>query len=294
MSTNSKIFYPSKNVCIYCGNSKALLTDEHIVPFFIGGKHILSKASCLPCADITKKFEQDVGRGLWGDARASYNAPTRNKKDRVKAFSLKDPKGVGAEILISAEEYPAAMVFYRMPTAGIINCVSPTTNQSKTWVLQAIIDPDRVNEFEKKYPGRLTVKFKNVPESFGRMIAKIAYCQIMTVLDPTDFKHICLPYILGKKSNISYVVGGRNSNDPVNLEIGYSMNIFQMSAPEKTYLGVEMRLLANNDTPSYHVIVGEVTGKENMDRIDTKICGQSPVIKTIESYKLGDFPSSRS
>jgi 5-methylcytosine-specific restriction endonuclease McrA len=63
--------YPPKSHCIYCGKNGVPLTDEHIVPFSLGGQHILQNASCLECADITKKFEQDVARELWGDARAS-------------------------------------------------------------------------------------------------------------------------------------------------------------------------------------------------------------------------------
>lgn len=54
------------------------------------------------CANITKKFEQQVARDLWGQARASYNAPTRRKKEQAKSFVLKDPKGVGADLTVLA------------------------------------------------------------------------------------------------------------------------------------------------------------------------------------------------
>ena len=108
--------YPSKEVCIYCGRRNVLLTDEHVVPFFIGGKHVISKASCLMCANITKKFEQDVARDLWGEARASYNAPTRRKKERAKSFVLKDPNGIDADLNVLAD-----------PAEGR---VSPTTHHT--------------------------------------------------------------------------------------------------------------------------------------------------------------------
>ena len=67
----------SKGACIYCGAADVKLTDEHIVPLSIGGQHVLLKASCNECNKITSKFELDVARGLWGDARNSYNAPSR-------------------------------------------------------------------------------------------------------------------------------------------------------------------------------------------------------------------------
>jgi hypothetical protein len=66
----------SKGVCIYCGRNDTRRTDEHVVPFSLGGQHVLLDASCA-CADITKRFEQDVAREMWGDARNSFNAPTR-------------------------------------------------------------------------------------------------------------------------------------------------------------------------------------------------------------------------
>lgn len=263
--------YPSKGACIYCGKQNILLTDEHVVPFSIGGKHIISKASCVMCANITKKFEQDVMRDLWGQARASYNAPTRRKKERAKSFVLKDPKGVAEDLTVHAQHYPAPMIFYYMPAAGILAGTDRLVDRSREWLLKAIVDDTRVKEFEKNHPGRLTSSFKNVPQSFGRLLAKIGHCQVMTALDCSDFIPICLPYILGKKSNVSYVVGSSPTNAPPQPEFGYFLRTIQVSANNRMLLVVEVRLLANNDTPTYHVVVGEVIGNENIERISTKL-----------------------
>ena len=59
----------SKGICIYCRKAGIRLTDEHIVPLSIGGQHVIKEASCHNCAKVTSKFERDVIRGLWGDAR---------------------------------------------------------------------------------------------------------------------------------------------------------------------------------------------------------------------------------
>src|SRR4051812_37896737 len=98
--THGPTKYPPKKCCIYCGRGDIQLTDEHIVPFALGGSHLLQKASCLVCADITKKFEQDVARGLWGDARASYGAPTRRKKERKSQQVLRDPASTSADLVV--------------------------------------------------------------------------------------------------------------------------------------------------------------------------------------------------
>jgi len=274
--------YPSKGACIYCGKQNILLTDEHVVPFSIGGKHIISKASCVMCANTTKKFEQDVMRDLWGPARASYNAPTRRKKERAKSFVLKDSKGIGADLTVLAQDYPAPMIFYRMSTAGILAGTAHTVDRSLEWTLETLHDEARVKEFDKRYPGRLTGTFRNVPKSFGRMLAKIGHCWAMTALDPGDFMPICLPYILGKRSNVSYVVGGGPTNEPPQPELGYSLRVIEVSNSDRTLIVVEVRLLANNDTPTYHVVVGEVIGKENMECIGAKLNARQPSTDTID------------
>ena len=140
MMSFSYIKYPTKNSCIYCRKSNVILNDEHIVPLFIGGKHVISKASCVVCENITKKFEQDVARGLWGQARASYKAPTRRPKEYAKSFILKDPKGIDEDLTVLAEDYPAPMLFYRMSLAGILAGTNPTHDLSLQWTMQAIVD----------------------------------------------------------------------------------------------------------------------------------------------------------
>ena len=60
-------YVPSRGACIYCGATDAALSDEHVVPYGLGGSHVLRKASCCRCAAITSKFERKVMRELWGD-----------------------------------------------------------------------------------------------------------------------------------------------------------------------------------------------------------------------------------
>jgi len=65
---------PTRGYCIYCGATGVRLTDEHVVPLALGGVHILEDASCDTCADITKKFEQDVARSNYGDSALNSKA----------------------------------------------------------------------------------------------------------------------------------------------------------------------------------------------------------------------------
>jgi len=52
--------------CIYCGTKQGPLSDEHIVPFGLGGTLVLPKASCKACATETAKLEQVIQRMMLG------------------------------------------------------------------------------------------------------------------------------------------------------------------------------------------------------------------------------------
>jgi hypothetical protein len=261
----------SKGACVYCGSTGARLSDEHIVPYSLGGQHILSKASCDLCADVTKKFEQHVARDLWGDARASYNAPTRRKKDRANHLVLPDPTGGSNGLSIQAKEYPAPLVFYHMQRAGMLDGLSEDDDRSAHWKLIAISDDERLRRFQQQYPSRLTATFRHVPSSFARLIAKIGYGQILTSLDPWDFRPLCLDYIFARRPNVSHIVGSRSIIEPVQPGIGYSLRSNRIGSQESVLLVAEVRLLANCATPTYHVVVGDAVGEEQVATIRRKL-----------------------
>ncbi len=267
----------SKGACIYCHRSEVELTDEHIVPLSLGGQHVIRDASCHDCADITKKFEQDVARELWGDARTSYDAPSRRKKKRSTHVVLDDPSDRSRKLRVPFSEYPAPMVFYLMGRAGILLGLPNTVDVSKSWKLITVADEAKLKKFEKKYPGKLTGKFRHVPDSFARLIAKIGYGQALCSLDPGDFRPICLPYILGTRKNPSFVVGGQLNIAEPDPEMGYVLGSGGFGNLSRLMIISEVRLIANNHTPTYHVVVGDVTGRENVETVIRKL-GVSDVV----------------
>lgn len=199
--------FPGKGSCIYCRQGDVELIDEHAVPLALGGQHIIENASCRACAKITSRFEMDVSRALWGPARIHYNAPSRRRKSRPESITLVHPND-GRRATVPYSEYPAPIIFYTMNRAGFLEALPEKVDISALWQFSAITDDEKSKAFETKFGIPLLVKFKHVPDSFARMIAKIGYCHILTILDLNDFRPICLPYILGEKENLSYIVGG--------------------------------------------------------------------------------------
>ncbi|MCP4159377.1 MAG: HNH endonuclease [Deltaproteobacteria bacterium] len=261
----------TKGECIYCGAKDVNLTDEHILPYFIGGGHIIDDASCEPCAKITTRFERHIAKELWDDARNAYGAPSRRKKKRKKYIFLNDRKNPGNKLKIPFKEYPAPMVFYYMDAAGFLLGLPEAVDRINTWTFKAIVDQKKLDAFEEKYPGQLTATMKFNHDSYARLLEKIAYGQIMCSLDPGDFRPICLPYILGEKTNHTFIVGSRKCVPAPQAGLGYSMSTICFGTSDYLLLMVELRIMADNHTPVYHILVGDVSGKDNVEYVRRKI-----------------------
>lgn len=273
--------FKTKGRCIYCGIRSNDLSDEHIVPYSLGGQHVIKQASCKKCAAMTSKFERKVARDLWGDARIAFDAPSYRKTKRSSYIEV-----LNGRKKIDAKEYPAGFVFYKMDKPGYMQGLKTTDDISPKWKLIVIDDSNRREEYFRKYGEYPEIKFRHVPEDFGRMIAKIGYGQILTMFDPTEFSHICLPYILGQKSNISYVVGGGEKDVKPIPDTGYFLDTQFIANKEfnRMLLIAIVRLYANTHSPEYSVVVGELTSKEAIERAVKRFGG-------IAETKPAIFPS---
>lgn len=261
-------YYPSKGVCIYCGAKDRPLRDEHIVPYSLSGTHVLRDASCPQCEDMTKRFEQKVARDLWGDARTSFKQPTRRRRERRTHIELAGTNAQGGQ-LVAADEYPAGFVFYKMGPCGFFQGLPETVDLSPTWQLVVIDDDTRREGYFRKHGSYAALRFRHVPDAFGRMLAKIGYCQVLTALDPGDFRPSILPYIVGERTNVSYLVGSVDGAPEAGN--GYRLTTMYAERGQDLILVVEVRLYANTHAPTYQVIVGDVSGTEAVSRARDKL-----------------------
>ena len=79
------------------------------------------------------------------------------------------------------------------------------------------------------------------------------------------------PTSCGKKPNPSYVVGGTLEDAEANQGLGYVMNTVGFIRDDRLMLIAEIRLFANNGTPTYHVVVGDVHGQERTAAVLQKV-----------------------
>ena len=265
-------YVESKGACIYCRATDVPLTDEHIVPYALGGSHVLRKASCRRCARITSKFERRVLRDLWGDARIAFNAPSRRKRSRKRVITMPAATDQGRRFAVPASQFPGAFVFYKMAQAGLLRGLQQDLDVSAHWQLVVVDDDKRRERFLATHPKTpLTIRFRHVPHDFGRLLAKIGLGHVLTQLDLDDFRPICVPYVLGRKPNVSYVVGGTMENQEPEPDIGYRLETRGFGTAQRIILVALVRLLANTAAPAYHVVVGDIVGADRVESVLAKL-----------------------
>ncbi|MCQ1573334.1 hypothetical protein NFO65_21630 [Neorhizobium galegae] len=212
-----------------------------------------------------------IARGLWGQARQSFGATSRRKNKWAKTQFVPDGENIGRTQAVPNEEVPAVFVFYKMPPAGILLGLDETFDTLPSWTMAVIADSGRQEQFEGKYGFKPAVGFRHQPEEFGQLLLKIGYGQALTHLDRQDFEAICVPYILGMKSNISWLVG-TNMQEPEALpDFGYSLRTKAFGTTELLYIISDIKLWANTFMPWYHAVVGRVQGRDKVRDVVDKL-----------------------
>lgn len=220
--------YPSPGRCIYCGAlpSSRKLTIEHIVPFSLGGNDEIADASCIPCAGITHKTEHHVARTMFGKFRVRTNTQTRNPKERPKTFrTALLVNGNPKEIVSTIEDHHFDLPLPIFQPPGILRGIEPSEDFGWT-VISSLRFPGKRSlhaQTGAKHSDKLEIvqNWKFNPHKFGRVIAKIAYCQsIATRSGQIDYHPELVPIILGNNLCTPYLVGCVAGPPPPYDELG--------------------------------------------------------------------------
>ena len=232
----------------------------------------LLKASCLGCADITKRFEEHVLRGAWQGFRAQTGMRFRHKKDRPFSLLLKVRRGQtwsSEDVPIPDHLAPAAFPLFVPPahltgadyTGGITllpEAVGALVDERWQTLLQ------RLGMDE----GYLIQPFS--PIAFARLIAKVAYGMAIYKCgyDYFDTRYV-VPCILGQRDDVGRWVGiasgpFRNPGDSlhevllglVRQEVRAYVRLFaKVGGPE--YLVVLGTLASSSGTPGLLPLQGD-------------------------------------
>jgi hypothetical protein len=179
--------------CIYCGDTESL-TDEHIIPFALGGNLVLAKASCPACQVKTSATERMVARQMAGLLRSRLAIQTRRPKQRKKM-----PLGVVFNdntqlIEMAPEEFPSVLAYPVFAPPRLLNGRPPSGSYDHVGYYMAGQDSDHKELIEtiKSTHGATAVRLTEFePARLMNFVAKVAHCAAAGLLEPGSYK----PYL---------------------------------------------------------------------------------------------------
>lgn len=251
--------------CIYCGSVDDL-TDEHVLPYALGGKLVLSRASCKACAAITGRLEQKLLRGHWWPYRKKLGLQSRNPAAANELKSIKIIKANGETLTgqMPLESFVAAIVFELAPPtilAGQVQEGEPFATRAFMKMLGPMASEAQV---DGKCYRLLPADKVEFPVNFDagelmRFLAKVAHGYAISKAGSAAFCEFYLPeFILGRTDGIQTYVGGYASPIVTTTPPGGGYNRMMMRARGDLISVCTQLFIDEGDPPPiYEIVVGK-------------------------------------
>ena len=193
--------------CIYCGKIGGTLSDEHVVAYGLGGRHILPRSSCTDCqVRINKQIETPLLQNMLLPIRARHRYPTRKtSRSTVRAFRIESV--LEKHFRLGTVDYPRKN--YPGPTfmASVVDPPRIFTGTSPEEPVNLALAADGITaEIMERQGGSI---FGNFPpldfvHKFARMLAKIAHSYMY--FQGLPFTSLMLP-IMNEQQNPWTLIG---------------------------------------------------------------------------------------
>jgi hypothetical protein len=246
------IVYEPVGSCIYCGATENL-TREHIVPRGLKGTLILPDASCRDCATITGRIENLCLRHMMGRFRRRIGIKSKKAQPASLPLKITMADGSEEERSVPISDLPTAIslpVWHHEPTL-LTGVRRPFEVATWTWIKKDA--PAAVERL-----GGVGFEVTRLqPVIFSRMLAKIAFSYSVAKLGLGTFEPLLIQHILVGLENPTHLVGGPPQKPPAEKAL-HRLTPHHVAAHEKSYLVIEVRLLAQLGAPTYMVVVGEL------------------------------------
>ena len=252
-------------LCIYC-NSLDELTDEHVLPYALGGQLVLPKSSCKSCATVTGRLEQKLLRGHWWPYRKKLGLQTRSPAASQELKSVKIIKTNGDTIIakMPLDSFVAALIFKLDPPtilSGTKSSVEPFAKEAFIKLLDAMPTEAIVDSKRHVLTPHDKVEF---PVNFDsgeltRFLAKVAHGYAISKEGINAFSEFYLPeFILGRTKGILTYVGGYESGIITTTLSGGGYNRM-MTRVRGDFITVCIQLFVDDGDPPpiYEVVVGK-------------------------------------
>jgi tellurite resistance protein len=263
--------------CIYCGDTTKL-TDEHILPYGLGGPAEIPLASCRRCARITGAIEQDVLRGALWPIRVYRDLSSRSKHrhaPRTVDIAMVFEDGREELVPVPIDQAPIIFMFPIFAPPGIVEPRGYTAGVRLRGVA-GVAFSDKHQDIAARY-GAKSFKISQTtdPPTFARMIAKIGYAMASADgnLSRLETAYPVVSSILGKTDDVGRWVGSYTDLPPRHPTVLH--HLVAREFRERGIFVYEIQLFADSQAPCYTVVLGTLPGSER-DRFEER-----PVVEQV-------------
>jgi hypothetical protein len=250
--------------CIYCGAIDNL-TDEHVLPYAMGGQLVLKESSCTQCARVTGALEQRLLRGHWWPYRKKLGLRSRNPDaaDDLQTIKILKANGEALSAKAPLDDFVIA-VFFEFEPPSILEgrqVVGEPSGQAKIKKLddqstEVLINGDayRLLQGDKiEFPAKLDAG------DVTRFLAKVAHGYAISKEGLGAFEEFYLPkFILGKTDGIQTYVGGYVSTILTEKLPGGGHNRMMVRRRgDLVSVCVQLFIDKHDPPPIYEIIVGK-------------------------------------
>lgn len=257
--------------CIYCKKSDVPLSEEHIIPYGLNGNQVLLEASCSECSKITSAFEGDVLGRAFILPRLGFKMRSRHGKNKDKKITVTLEQDSNTSFIeIPAEDCP---ILFMMPIFKSPEIIDNRPHQqgiqgTGSFYSNEIRGVPKERLRERYGPGKIGVNISYNPNSFARMLAKIAYGFAVAHFGINDIEDLgIVSAIKGETDDIGKWVGCVTTDEkfaPNTVLHSWQLGIessYEIDAPKETVTGrltYKISLFSLFGTPEYTVVVGNI------------------------------------
>lgn len=251
--------------CLYCSTNTGILSKEHVLPFGLGGRWTLLRASCEACAKVTGQIEGRLLRKAWLPARHRTSMPSRRLESRpdtipVTVTSVDGSHQFDAHLPLDQQNTYIAL---RFDPPAFLDGRTRTDLPAGQAGMKAV-GPPPSHVYVDGVLRLLSGERVNVPVNLDaadvvRFVAKVAHCYAMYKRGPICSEYFLPAVVLGDGTGATTFVGC--AAEPLPPEDLTSDGHHGLAIVTKNQLlVVQLQVFRDQDEPLpiYEAVVGRV------------------------------------
>lgn len=245
--------------CIYCGATDTKLTDEHIIPFALGGNLKLDSASCGNCQRATSSIEHHVCRPIAGMLRTRLQIQTRRPRKReLVSHALKFGEE-WRQVQMPPEEFPSTLSYPVFAPPRILQPRASIGAYAAThlWSLGQDDNFKAVADAVLAKYGADSLKLAEFkPAILMNFVAKVAHSAAVALLGPESFTPFLRRIAVQPEQVSDFYLGG-GGEWPVQPSVLHHLELFRIDTPTGSLIVFRLTWFASLKPPLDQLKRGE-------------------------------------